>query len=47
LIVKMPSYFNPMHLNDLTEDERKEIDQRKGSVYTWFDSKITEKPDTR
>jgi hypothetical protein len=46
LIMKMPAYFNPMHLDDLSEDEKKEIDQRQGSVYTWFDSKITEKPDT-
>jgi hypothetical protein len=46
LIVRMPSYFNPMHLNDLSEDEKKEIDQQKGSIYTWFDSKITETSDT-
>jgi hypothetical protein len=47
LIVKMPSYFNPMHLEDLNENERREINERKGSVYTWFNSKITEKPDIR
>jgi hypothetical protein len=46
LIVKMPSYFNPMHLDDLSEDEKREIDQAKGSVYTWFNSKITETEDT-
>jgi hypothetical protein len=46
LIVKMPSYFNPMHTDDLSDEEKKEIDQAKGSVYTWFDSRITEKTDT-
>ena len=46
LIMKMPAYFNPMHLDDLSEDERREIDQSKGSVYTWFNSKLTEKADT-
>jgi len=46
LVVRMPSYFNPLHQDDLSEDEKKEIDQAKGSVYTWTNAKLTEKSDT-
>ena len=47
LLVRMPAYFNPMHFKDLSKKERKEVEQRKGTVFRWSNSRLTEAPDVK
>jgi hypothetical protein len=47
LVVKMPSYFNPMHLKDLNESELKAVESRKGTVFRWLNSRLSEKSDVK
>ena len=42
LRIRMPVYFNPMHLNDLTPRQRREIERRKDVIYTWHNARLTE-----
>ncbi len=47
VVIRMPSYFNPLHWNDLTPKQKKEVQQRKNSVYKWSNSVLTETVDLK
>lgn len=42
LVVRMPSYFNPTHLRDLSDREAHEVIQTDEYLYKWANSKLVE-----
>lgn len=46
-VVRMPFYFNPMHLQDLSEKEREKIKNTGDTEFRWSNSKITEIHDVK
>jgi hypothetical protein len=47
LVIRMPDYFNPMHLDELSEKERESLNNERISVFEWSGSVLSERTQSK